>query len=245
MEFDADSYFGSCPLCGWAGEFVRNHRAIRETYHCVGCRASLREQGQADALVRHYARPGVTTLAALVTSPYFAALSVYEPGLTGMLRPHLRQLADYTQSFYYGSEERDGTPVRHEDLQALSFPDRRFDLVVTSDVLEHVRHPLKAFAELFRVLKPGGVNLFTVPLQEPLNDHTTWRVDTTGSEDVHLLPEQYHGDGRGGRSLVYANFGRDIIGLLADIGFEVELVYPRTSSEMANRAITVKSVRPS
>tara|TARA_B100000378_G_scaffold258244_3_gene237331 strand:- start:42221 stop:42958 length:738 start_codon:yes stop_codon:yes gene_type:complete len=245
MEFDADSYFGSCPVCGWVGEFVRNHRAIRETYNCGGCRASLREQGQADALVRHYALPGVTSLATLVTSTSIARLSVYEPGLSGTLRPYLGRIADYTQSFYYTPEERAAAPVRHEDLQALSFPDCRFDLVVTSDVLEHVRHPLSAFAEIFRVLKPGGLNLFTVPLQEPLRQQTTWRVDTSGPEDVHLLEEQYHGDGRGGRSLVYANFGRDIVDMLAETGFETELVYPRTPSEIANRAITVKAVRPS
>lgn len=244
MEFEADSFFGSCPLCGWVGDFVRNHRAIRETYRCGSCRASLREQGQADVLVQHYATPGVATLAKLATSSAMLGLSVYEPGLSGALRPHLRQIPDYTQSFYYSPAERTGAPLRHEDLQALSFPDCRFDLVVTSDVLEHVRHPTTAFAELYRILKPGGVNVFTVPLQEPLKEHTTWRVDTSGPEDLYLLEEHYHGDGRGGRSLVYADFGRDIVDMLANVGFLTELVPSRTPSEIANRAITVKAVRP-
>lgn len=244
MDFEADSFSGTCPVCGWRGDFVRAHRAIRETYSCGGCRASLREQGQAQLLVSHYGRGEARSLAELAELGHFDALSVYEPGLTGTLRPYLRTAGRYTQSFYYPPEERDGAALRHEDLQALSFPDASFDLVVSSDVLEHVRRPIEAFAEIFRVLKPGGLNLFTVPLQEPLRERTVWRVDTSGPEDVALLPAHYHGDGRGGKSLVYADFGQDIVEMLEAVGFEAMLVPLSTPSPIANRALTVKAMRP-
>lgn len=45
---------------------------------------------------------------------------------------------------------------------ALPFPDHSFDLVVCSDVLEHVDDQ-KALSEIKRVLKKGGIFLFSVP----------------------------------------------------------------------------------
>jgi len=46
----------------------------------------------------------------------------------------------------------------------LPFEDNFFDLVVACDVMEHVPDDQKAFAEVSRVLKPGGCFLFSLPL---------------------------------------------------------------------------------
>jgi SAM-dependent methyltransferase len=54
-------------------------------------------------------------------------------------------------------------PVRLSDIRALEFPDRCFDLVLATDVIEHVDDDLGALRELRRVLKPGGYLLLTVP----------------------------------------------------------------------------------
>jgi SAM-dependent methyltransferase len=53
--------------------------------------------------------------------------------------------------------------VRQGDIRALEFPDRRFDLVLATDIIEHVDDDLGALRELRRVLKPGGYLLLTVP----------------------------------------------------------------------------------
>jgi ubiquinone/menaquinone biosynthesis C-methylase UbiE len=53
-------------------------------------------------------------------------------------------------------------PVR-ADLQALPFPDRVFDVVVTITVLYSVPDDAAALAELARVLRPGGVALVLEP----------------------------------------------------------------------------------
>ena len=53
--------------------------------------------------------------------------------------------------------------VTNQNLEALTFPDASFDVVLTSDVLEHVRLDGRAHAEIRRVLKPGGAYVFTVP----------------------------------------------------------------------------------
>ncbi len=50
------------------------------------------------------------------------------------------------------------------EITALPFADRAFDLVVACDVVEHVDDDRRAFAELARVLRPGGVLVFSVPL---------------------------------------------------------------------------------
>ena len=50
-----------------------------------------------------------------------------------------------------------------EDIQALSWDDGTFDLVLTSETLEHVPDPRLALRETRRVLRPGGRHVFTVP----------------------------------------------------------------------------------
>lgn len=49
-------------------------------------------------------------------------------------------------------------------ITALPFADAHFDLVAAFDVIEHVVDDRRVFAELARVLKPGGVLLCAVPL---------------------------------------------------------------------------------
>jgi SAM-dependent methyltransferase len=47
--------------------------------------------------------------------------------------------------------------------EAIPFPDERFDIVYSSNVLEHVNDPPKVIAEIIRVLKPGGYAQIVVP----------------------------------------------------------------------------------
>ena len=126
-------------------------------------------------------------------TPSSPRLDIYEPGSLGPFRKYLRRLPNYVESQYSpdiaGGSVRDR--VRYEDLMHLSFPDASLDLVITSDVFEHVRKPHVAFAELHRVLRPGGAHVFTVPLRHPMPAHTVPRVDTSGDEDIHLLEPRY------------------------------------------------------
>jgi len=43
------------------------------------------------------------------------------------------------------------------DMTALPYPENTFDVILVAHVLEHTLDPQVAIAEMFRVLKPGGV----------------------------------------------------------------------------------------
>jgi ubiquinone/menaquinone biosynthesis C-methylase UbiE len=49
----------------------------------------------------------------------------------------------------------------------LPFPDDTFDRIIAAEVLEHLPEDSRAMAELFRVLKPGGLIAVTVPRWGP------------------------------------------------------------------------------
>ena len=49
------------------------------------------------------------------------------------------------------------------DAEALQFSDEKFDVLTALDVLEHTDNDLAALSEMYRVLKPGGALVITVP----------------------------------------------------------------------------------
>lgn len=58
--------------------------------------------------------------------------------------------------------------VHQGDICALPFPDASFDLVLATDIIEHVDRDDIALQEITRVLRPGGKALFTVPAFESI-----------------------------------------------------------------------------
>jgi SAM-dependent methyltransferase len=68
----------------------------------------------------------------------------------------------------------DIAPIRGPDVIGdvcrTPFPDECFDIVCLMEVLEHVYDPPQALVEIYRVLKPGGVLIFSVPFVFPLHD---------------------------------------------------------------------------
>jgi SAM-dependent methyltransferase len=116
--------------------------------------------------------------------------------------------------------------VTNQSLESLTFPDASFDLVVTSDVMEHVRLDERAHREIHRVLVDGGVYVFTVPHRRTAAETVVRRrvvVAEDPSRDEDVLPVQYHGDANSpdDRALVYREFGTDLDEKLRQIGFSV------------------------
>lgn len=50
------------------------------------------------------------------------------------------------------------------DITAIPMPDASFDVVLCTEVLEHLPRPIEALKELSRVLAPGGKLLITAPM---------------------------------------------------------------------------------
>ncbi len=57
----------------------------------------------------------------------------------------------------------DGTYIKKGVGENISFPDNHFDVVFSTNVLEHVNDPKKVLAEAIRVCKPGGYIQIVVP----------------------------------------------------------------------------------
>lgn len=54
-------------------------------------------------------------------------------------------------------------PLHRARIEALPYPDNTFDAVIYSEILEHIEDDVQALKEAYRVLKPGGVVVVTVP----------------------------------------------------------------------------------
>jgi SAM-dependent methyltransferase len=125
-------------------------------------------------------------------------------------------------SEYLGDGLAPGTDVRgtrHEDLEQLSFASASLDVVVCSDVLEHVADHRRALGELRRVVKPGGIVLLTVPFHGD-RDHNTTRARRAGREIEHVLPPEHHVDPLSARGvLVFTDFGWELLRDCAAAGF--------------------------
>ncbi|TME14228.1 MAG: class I SAM-dependent methyltransferase [Chloroflexi bacterium] len=121
-----------------------------EVKRCLICGANLRYEMLAEQ-IRKLDLEGKTVVELDPSSP---------------LRQILMRASRYIRTYYSptepaGSVRPDG--ARREDVTDLSFAAGSIDLMVSSDVLEHVPNLERAFAETARVLKPGGLHLFTVP----------------------------------------------------------------------------------
>ena len=77
----------------------------------------------------------------------------------------LKDVAGMFEAMAEAGEAGDGASASalRGTAYALPFADDSFDRVVAAEVLEHLPEDSRAMAELFRVLKPGGLMAVTVP----------------------------------------------------------------------------------
>ena len=163
----------------------------------------------ADVLLHHYAETA-RSIVGLVEEEGFRGLHIAELNAIGRMHPLLSPLPHLTYAEY-----------PEQDIQALTYADASFDLVLTSETLEHVPDFRQALRETRRVLRPGGRHIFTIPLDP--------RLERTRSRNG--MPPMHHGRGGGPFSLVtrrndllvHTDFGLDLPSLLEEAGFEAEV----------------------
>lgn len=207
--------YGYCPVCGTHVAF-RCYEAIdfpcrRNTFVCNECGSVGRN--------RHIAK---TVLDLFTTSPPSNSLRNFAANFAGTVYVTCIKEAVYDalrgKKGLVASEYVDGKKSGEihngflcQDLQSTSFADSSFDLIITEDVLEHVPFPDQAFAEIRRILKPGGYHVGTIPVNWE-RQKSAARATITNGEIKHLMEPEYHGDPlRENGILAFTDFGCDLV----------------------------------
>jgi len=100
-----------------------------------------------------------------------------------------------------------------QNIEKLTFEDNLFDIVICSDVLEHVRDYERALSELVRVTRKGGVIAITVPAAPQRNQHFLYYLrGPTPDKDVWAANTPVHHDPLNPEGCrVYRHFGYDAL----------------------------------
>lgn len=243
--FEGCNYFsGVCNVCGKSSRFFYSDVALwRESLTCEHCQTTSRYRSIGRGVLKamgELAGMRADSLAELPRAGAERALRVYDTqppfyyATCAYPMPDLLKACDWIDvlvSQYKPARplgEKLGGGITNQNLECLTFADESLDLVITSDVMEHVRLDQRAHREIYRVLKPGGIYIFTVPHDRSW-DQTLVRVQVTDpgdpSKDAYLMEPEYHGDTNnesGGGVLAYRTYGRDLDSELQGLGFEVE-----------------------
>jgi SAM-dependent methyltransferase len=191
-------FAGRCNLSAMPTEFTLSSENIREDLVASVSGSTNRQRQVVAALAEAMLGRASADLAEVADEINRRQLSLYIAESLSLPAARLRELVrDFECSEYFGDGHRSGDrvgEVLHQDLQATSFADEQFDIVITSEVLEHVPDALAAEREICRILKRGGLYCFTVPFL-PYHEHDILRAEAgPGGAVVHHLEPQYHGD---------------------------------------------------
>lgn len=210
-------HFAWCDACDRASIFhcdwlhaVEGQPNYRERLLCDGCELNVRERLLV-RMVREYFDELPRTHA--------PTLFAYEDD-TPLLRALSQRLTTVTicgsQHAESGVEVDDrAQPV---DALALSSPDESFDVLVSNEILDHVPEPEAALRESYRVLRPGGILVATLPFH--FTRTSTRRAEVHDGQVRTLLPELHRGHpaSRYG-TLVFHDLGWDLFDMLRKAGF--------------------------
>lgn len=216
-----------CPVCGQqtSGSFTENYR---ETGNCEHCGASNRFR-QISLVVNglisaNLSQPVTCMNCTFHTSKTASNLAVYNTQCSGALHNILKTLPNYQCSEYFDPHPKNGEiidGIRNEDLQRLTFPADTFDIVLSSEVFEHIPDPYKAHGEIFRVLKPGGCHIFSVPfIPENFKDKNIAHLDKDGEITWTSAPIFHLDPLRKDGIPVFNIFGIEMLSKICKIGLE-------------------------
>lgn len=114
----------------------------------------------------------------------------------------------------------------HADCNDLPYSDSQFDHVFICFVLEHLRDPLNALSEAFRILKPGG----TITVIEGDHDSVLMHPDNSAARAVIRAQVSVQS-----RAFGNATIGRRLFPILDTAGFVDLFVSPRIVYADASR----------
>jgi SAM-dependent methyltransferase len=217
---------GFCPICATPAKFtaVREDPLSEEWWPswfrdfliCDGCGSVPRHRALFATVERYYPNWRQLDIHESSGGAYAASLK---------LRNEAASYLDtqYDPSIGFGNMHERG--YRSEDLEAQTFADEQFDLVITQDVFEHLFDPAAAIREIARTLRPGGAYICTVPIVMG-SAPSRRRARLVNGRIENLLEPQYHINPMSEQgSLVCVDWGYDIAAFLTqESGLVVTIV---------------------
>ena len=216
-----------CPVCGsYALMYIKGEN-LRETCICIKCRSTNRQRQIAWVACQVASLEKKKPIFSLKDFTKLDNFVVYNTEAGGAIHEQFLKMKGYICSEYLGSSYKSGDFVNnivHQDLMDLSLSNESIDLVISSDVFEHIPDPYKAHKEVYRVLKRAGRHIFTVPFyQTEFLDEDRTIINSDGNT-ISLKEPIYHKDPiRVQGSLVYKIFSLEMLIKLRRIGFKTNL----------------------
>jgi len=216
-----------CNICGKFSYWRINRKQInepnhqlRESINCRRCGCTNRHRQLVEIICKS---DNANKYSSLIEFSKKEKIFIYNTEADRPIHNVLKKMKNYVCSEYIDNKFSSGeiiNGVMHQDLMATSFNDNCFDMVLTSDVLEHISDPWKAFKEIHRILKPGGRHIFTVPFFQRLSATQERAYLDDKGKIVHILEPMYHSDPlKNNDILVYNIFSIDFLGKLEIMGF--------------------------
>ncbi|BAP33579.1 uncharacterized protein CHSO_4542 [Chryseobacterium sp. StRB126] len=217
-----------CNVCGSIRKIKIRTNNLREDATCKKCNSISRKRHLSKVILELINRKNNTSYSSLREISKDSGLRIYNVESNGALHHYLKHIDHYICSEYFGPYETHGKEqngILNVDLMNIPFDDNTFDLIVSTEVFEHIPNPYKAFSEVHRILKKGGSHVFTVPYYEDKENDEVRAFLDGNNEIVHLMKPEYHGDPiRSDEGiLVYTIFAKEMQKKLELIGFKVTL----------------------
>ena len=108
----------------------------------------------------------------------------FRPGWMGYGLDISPQAVAYARRLALHKQVQHRVHFQEGSVMDLPFSDCSLDLVIASEVLEHLPEPDKAFSEISRVLRPGGLLVSTIPIESNSPTHTTSLKDENEFRDL-------------------------------------------------------------
>ncbi len=249
-----NGWIGPCSVCGKVRAMVYHPHYIsptliqlweltpreaaalkrKESCECSSCGAKLRARRIADVLMDLYPA-GARSLRQWAASDRARGLRIAEINVIDGIHDTLKGLPGFQASDFTPGVERGATVngIRCEDFDHLTYDDDSFDLVLTSETLEHVADLRTSLAECMRVLVPGGFHVFTAPVT-PHVARTFPRARIGPDGKVEQLATAISHPGGSWGYPVFTELGVDFPEILREAGFETEIRFgPLTEDDLA------------
>ena len=212
---DPDSDHAVCPMCGTSADAFLPYgvKASKPDRRCPGCNSLERHR-----LAWLYFALRTDLIGGRGSADRAEQISMLHIAPERPMEDRLTQLGHID---YLTDDLEPGKAMVVMDVTAIDRPDRSFDVIYASHVLEHVPDDVRAMSELCRVLKPDGWAILEVPIfgdttrEDPTVTDPRRREELFGQRD-HV--RMYGNDGEYERRLRKAGFEVDVVDLATELG---------------------------